>query len=395
MRVLVSAGEASGDEHAALVLDSLKSMESTLEVRGMAGAACSTRGMTLDVEYAGAAGVLGFAGPLKNSLKLYQAFKQLSRVLHEWRPDVLLLVNFSDFNLRLAKKARELRVPTLFYIPPQLWAWRRGRVESIKENVGLVASIFPFEVEFYREHGYKNVVYVGHPFVDVIRGRKRGDRESLMKEWGMDPSEDYIVFYPGSRTGEVKRHLPLCIDAFSRLKGIQGAIAVAAAQRRYIEEYGLPDALHLVHGDAFDVMSHAKAGLIKSGTSNLQAAFAGLPFSMFFKTDPLSAALVKRLVKIPGYSIVNIIRQGSVREILQGECNGAELALEARRLLEDELYRERLKEGYREVVDALSTFDPLPLFAGSGSATERVARLVRLVAGAEAYTTACSVIRGL
>jgi len=384
MRVLVSAGEASGDEHAALVLDSLRMVESSVEARGMAGQACASREMTVDVDYAAAAGVLGFAGPLKNSLKLYRAFRRLSLTMQEWRPDVLLLVNFSDFNLRLAKTARELRVPTLFYIPPQLWAWRRGRVKVIKESVDVVASIFPFEAEFYRSNGYQKVVYVGHPFVDVVRAGKRGDRDELMRGWGMDPSQEYVVFYPGSRTSEVKRHLPLCIDAFSRLEGTQGAIAVAPAQRRLIESCTLPDNLYAVDGEAFDVMSHARAGLIKSGTSNLQAAFAGLPFSMFFRTDPLSAAVVKRLVKTPGYSIVNIIREGSVREILQTECTGAELAREAERLLHDEVYRERLKEGYREIVRALSAFDPLPLFEGSQGATERVARLVRQVAGAQA-----------
>lgn len=385
MRVLVSAGEASGDEHAALVVGALRLLEPKVQVRGMAGEAARRAGVELDVDYASAAGVLGFAAPAKNSFKLYSAYRQLTQLLFKWRPDVLVLINFSDFNLRLAKRAKEQGVRTLFYIPPQLWAWRSDRIKTIASSVDIVASIFPFERDFYLSRGYKDVVYVGHPFVDIVRERKVKERECLLNELGMDPGCRYFVFYPGSRTGEVKRHLHLCIETFLKIRssGLEGAIAVAPSQSVLIEQQKgrLPEGLHLVYGDAFDVMSHAHAGLIKSGTSNLQAAFALLPFSMFFQIDSVSAAIVRRLVKTKDFSIVNLIREGSVREMVQSECEAGLLAQEARRLIDDEGYRNRLREGYKEVIDGLSAFDPFPMFSGSTSAAERVARLVRLLSG--------------
>ena len=374
LKIAFSAGELSGDEHLAAVIREVQKLQPNAQFQGMAGRNVRALGVETLVDSEVAASVMGFAEVVFALPRVVRAFKELESMLKRWRPDVLVVVDFADFNMRLVKKAHKLGIRTVYFIPPQVWAWRSGRVKAITENVDVAATIFPFEVEFYKKNGSQKAHFVGHPFANKIVAHPER-RLELLSKLGLDASLPTAVVLPGSRSGEVARHAPAVRESLDLLRqknpAVQAIIVVAPTQNPQVfaDFAGIRPWVRIVHGGAVDYMSVADVGLLKSGTSNLQAAFCGLPFVMFYRANPLSAALVKHFVRSRDFSIVNIIRPNSITELLQHECVGVRLANEAHKILENPAEQQRIRKNLAEVVERL-------VAEGGRTAYENVARIL-------------------
>jgi lipid-A-disaccharide synthase len=389
MKCVVSAGELSGDEHAARLVASLKMLVPDIELRGMGMRNLIAAGLHADVDAARGGSIMGFTEVLGGLGRARRTWRTMTALLTDWRPDVLVVVNYSEFNLRLARFASQLHIPTVFFIPPQVWAWRPGRVKTINECVDAVICIFPFEPAFYRGRGCDKAVFVGHPFVDLFREEYKvpADRTALIGAAGLDPERPVLVIFPGSRRKEIRNHLEFVRETFSRAAaetpGLQGLVVSASAE--WVPEFAarLADvpAMRVVHGDSLRYMQVADFGLIKSGTSNLQAAFVGLPFVMFYNGSYLTKFLVNCLAPhITQYSIVNIIKKNTVPEMaVPGLTAGKVLPL-LMPVIRDEAVRADLRDRFSQVVKMLSTPDNNSLFEGCATASERAARIVLDVA---------------
>jgi lipid-A-disaccharide synthase len=325
---------------------------------------------------------MGFAEVLLSARSVFHSFTQMASLLRNWRPHILVLVDYADFNLRLAAQAKRHGIPTLYYITPQVWAWRSGRIKKFVNLIDRAAVIFPFEPEVFREGGYNRATFVGHPFNDTIGSKQISapSREDFLRAHGLTPEKRIVSLFPGSRRSEIDRLLPSTLLTAEEIRQrdpeIEVCLGVAPAVRSLVEPRARSSNTRIISGQSIDLLRASDAALLKSGTSNLQAVFTDTPFSMFFKASRLTQFIVDRFVRIKEFSIVNVIRPGSVRELLQESASPSLLADEAIRLLNDESTRDSLRKNFLEIRRALSACEPLPLFDGSDSAAERTARLV-------------------
>ncbi len=384
LKVAFSAGEPSGDEHLARVLDALGKTTS-YEARGMGGRSVRELGCQTVVDCERHGSLMGFVEVALAARSVYQTFTTMTALLTSWKPDILVLVDYADFNLRLAKRAHALGIKVLYYITPQVWAWRRSRIQLFSRYIDRAAVIFPFEPAIFSEGGYDRAIFVGHPFSDTLAKHIDPDdsmRDSFFNEFSLDGTRKLLTIFPGSRSSEISRLLPVAIETARRLERrhpeVQICLGVAPAVAHKVRESlsSSKVTLSAIEGRSLDLLRYGDAALLKSGTSNLQAAFLDMPFSMFFKSSALSEFVVTHFVKIKEFSIVNVIRPGTVRELLQDFATPEALANEATELLFDETRRSCLLRGFAEVRSALGSPDPLELFSGCQTSAERTARLI-------------------
>ncbi len=356
LRVAVCAGELSGDEHGAALVRALKRRLPQADVRGMGGRNLRAEDVTTVVDSEKSASAMGFMELFGSLGKVLSALSAMKKFLREWKPQVLIVIDFPDFNIRLAKEAARLGIPVLYFITPKVWAWRAKRIEVLKKVTKASAVIFPFEEKFFQDRGYGEAFFVGHPYVDSPRfdPPTPDERRAFKTKLGLDPAKPLLSVFPGSRRAELKRHLLPCRDAVqllhSRHAEVQCVVCVAPTMnaeeiQRAFE--GVPVTIY--SGDSVELMRMSDAGLLKSGTSNLQAAFCDLPFTMFYVASPVSEAIVKYLVKRREFSLVNIIRPGSIREFLQKEVRPETLVREMEKLLYDAEYRAKMRSNLSEV----------------------------------------------
>lgn len=383
MKVAISAGEASGDEHAAALVGAMKSINSNCVFRGMGGKHLKSKGMDLVVDASTDAGLMGFFPVLASLRRIHKSLQAMRGMLKDWAPDLLILVDYPDFNLRLARQAKQLGIPTFYYIPPKMWAWRAGRIRQFHRFIDRTALIFPFEKSFFESHNYANAFYVGHPFASQFTEppADHAAKSAFCEAHGLSPDSQIVAILPGSRRAEVEKLLPLSLEAIkllsARIPNVVGAIAVAdTISAEWIESQISPRSpVIVVKGATQDVLKNARVGLLKSGTSNLQAAFLHLPFVMFYQASALSAFIAKRLVSLKEYSPVNIIRPGTVPELLQKEVNPRRIADELAKILSSVTLQKEMIQGLQEVQNCLMACDETALFKGTHSAAERAARL--------------------
>ncbi len=337
LRVLVSAGEVSGDQHLARVVRALRHARPDVELRGMAGADSAAAGVSLDVDCYRAGAAMGFIEVARSASSIIRSFRTMVGLLKSWQPDVLLLVDYPDFNLRLAKKARRLGVKVFYFIPPKVWAWRRGRVKTIASCVDRIAAIFPFEPEFYRQHGFANVDFVGHPLSELIQTVSP-----------TEPRDNALLLLPGSRKHEVEKILLPMVKAYVRLQAeVPDLVArVLVAPNLDIEWISslvrpvvAPDIyrrIEWIRGDTLHLMQRARIAVLKSGTCNLEGAIAGVPFVCVYSGSLVAKLIVSSLVPLKEYSPVNIIRSGTVTELMQLNLSDLDIANELEKLIETE-----------------------------------------------------------
>ena len=358
--IMVVAGEVSGDHHTAGVVAEIMRRVPNANVFGMGGSRLKAAGMELVVDSEKSASVMGLTELFGSALSIIQAFRSLVRAAEIRRPDVAILVDFPDFNLRMAKALKRRGIAVVYFISPQLWAWRRGRIHQIRRNVSKVLPIFPFEEAFYHRHGV-DAEYVGHPFLD--RTPTTQSNEAFLQKIGLDPTRPVLALLPGSRKSEVERLLTPMIEAFRLLKiarpGLQAMLPVAdTLDINWVRSQldGIPD-LVAVSGQAREVLQAGTVGVVASGTATVEAALARIPFVVVYKLSPFSYAGARRLITgVSNVGMVNLIAGRTiVEELLQEHVNGEEIAREIEVLLGDARRRETMRAELGLIEQTLST----------------------------------------
>ncbi len=375
LRVVISAGEVSGDQHLARVVRSLKAIDPSVEVRGMGGKECREAGAELVVDCYKSGAAMGFLELFRSFRGIFSSFSSMSSLVRTWKPHLVLLADYPDFNLRLAKVAKAAGSKVLYYIPPKVWAWRAGRVEAIKRSVDHIAAIFPFEKEWYQQRGFNAVTYVGHPLTDQNKAAT-----------GEHTRVDKIVLMPGSRKFEIERMLLPMLQAFERVRVSQpGLQAVVMLADNMSEEWAKscaatavsPETMSAVSwkkGGVIEEMRHARAGILKSGTCNLEGAIAELPFVCVYSGTLLAKMIIKAFVNLQEYSPVNIMKAGTVPELMRVRQNTADLERELLRVLQDGPVRNKMIGDLRDVRAALFSFE-----SSSGQSETVAGRVAALV----------------
>jgi len=366
---MLVAGEASGDLHGATLARALTSLEPGIALVGMGGSRMEAAGVRL-LHGIDRAGVVGGTEVLGRLPALVRILRDLGHRLAELRPRALVLIDFPEFNLRLARRARAERIPVVYFMAPQVWAWRRGRLQTMARDVTRVLAVFPFEVGLYQDAGVP-VDFVGHPLLDVLPPIARAAaRAGLAAE-----DEQLVGLLPGSRVAEVQRHLGVLLGAAQKILGresrVRFALPLAATIRAADVEGSIRDtglAVQVLRGEAYRVMAGADLLLLASGTATLEAACYGTPMVVLYRLSRLSYALARLLVRgVSHISLPNIIAgRGVVPELIQGQATPARLARAALALLRDGEARARQQAVLREVRARL----------GQSGAGERAARAV-------------------
>ena len=368
-RILISAGEASGDLYAGAVTRGIKQLNPEAEVFGMGGDCLREAGgeVLFDIKDHSLMGFVEVLKKLPDVWKLRNAFIDL---MEKRKPDVLLTIDYPGFNMRLAKLAKERGINVVYFIAPQVWAWRPGRAADVAKVTDKIACIFPFECDFYKSYG-ANIEFIGHPLVDTVKpSLSRKEAEELA---GKRTGHPLILLMPGSREMEIQRLLPVMLDAVKILKQkrpeLDFAIPRAATIAKEILEDSVRQAglnIRLIEGHNYDVMSVADLAIVTSGTVTLEAAMCGLGCEILYKSSPVSFWIAKRVVKIPNIGLPNIVAGRQIEpELLQDDCTPDKIASTALELLEPERFAQ-LQRDLLEVKEKL----------GEPGAVKRVAELV-------------------
>jgi lipid-A-disaccharide synthase len=375
--IMMSAGEASGDLHGATVCRALKRLDPHIHLVGMGGSRMRAEGMEILVDPTAHAGV-GTSEVIGRIPSLFRAYRLLVRRLRKDRPHALVVIDFPEFNLRLARQAKRARVPVVYFLPPQLWAWRSGRIRQMASRVTQVLAAFPFERDLYEKAGVP-VVYVGHPLLDAVPLAL--DKADARERLGMDASRILVGLLPGSRREEVENLLPPMLEAATRLTASNGkrtfVVGLApTVSRATIDEFikrAAAPPVNVVQGLTHDVMAAADVLLVASGTATLEAALLGTPMVVCYRVSRLTEVVGRLLTQIPWISLPNIVaRRTVVPEILQANVTGTRLAAEAERLLEDAPLAAAQRASFKDLRERL----------GEPGVGERAARVILKVAGA-------------
>ena len=372
-KILISAGEASGDIHAAAVTAALKRIDSTTEVFGMGGDELRAAGgeVLFDIKDHG---VMGFVEVIKKLPDLFKLRREFARVMDERKPDCLVVVDYPGFNMKLAKLAHDKGIPVVSYIAPSAWAWNKGRAKNVAKIVDKVACIFPFEYDVYKEAGAP-VEFVGHPLVDIVHPTmERAEAEAWV---GKVPGRPLVLLMPGSRLMEIERMLDVILEGAKLLKKqmpeVQfampraGTIPIEMLQGK-IKASGLD--VKITEGHNYDLFSVADLALATSGTVTLEAAMCGLPSVILYRTSAITAFIARRVINIPNIGLPNIVAGRQILpELLQEELTPAKLAATAVELLAPER-RPQLEANLAYMKERL----------GEPGAVKRVAQLILRIA---------------
>ena len=361
MRIFLSAGEASGDVYGAWLIDALRQQlrergdTDQPEFFGVGGEAMQQAGCDLVVN-AHQIAVVGLAEVVRHLPRIYGLFNEVVREIERRSPDVAVLIDFPDFNLRLARQLHKRGIPVVYYVSPQLWAWRQSRVELIRRYVRKMLVIFPFEAKFYAQHGIA-AEFVGHPLADAAANTTT--REEFASRFGLDEAETWIALLPGSRKGEVSRIFPTLLEA-AQLLGPDYVYIVPVAStlsepwmRSFVPaEFSVRV---VFTDDAQATLAHARVAAVASGTSTLQAALIGTPFVMVYRVAELSWKLGRQLVRVDRFAMPNLIAERDVvPELVQGELTAERVVSGLKGLLPEGRERSAMIEGFCDIRHRLS-----------------------------------------
>ena len=379
LRLMIVAGEPSGDAHAAALVRALRDEAplTQFEFFGATGALMRKAGVE-EIVRADELAIMGIIEVGRVLPKFWRAYRRLRRAATERRPDAVVLVDWPEFNLRLARSLRHRGLRVIYYISPQLWAWRSYRVRNIRRDVDLLLAILPFEPGWYKERGVEHVRFVGHPLVGEVRARST--RAEFCARHQLDATRPLIALLPGSRHKELERILPPMLDAVSLLSqsraDAQFVIALApgretAEAQAHVDAAGrgglrLPGALRIIKHETREALAAADAAAVASGTATLEAAMLTTPLVIVYKESPVNWHTLGRLITAEHYGLVNLIAgERLVTELMQSELNGERLAHELDTLLDDNRNR-ALRERLRETTELL----------GAGRASQRAASAI-------------------
>jgi lipid-A-disaccharide synthase len=354
-KILVSAGEASGDLYASLVVAALRRLSPQADFFGCTGPRLRAAGVRTVVDAASLA-VVGLLEVVSHIPRIHREYRKLLAAAEVERPDLAILTDSPDFHLRVARQLHRHGIPVVYLVAPQAWAWRKGRVKQMRRDVSRLLCIFPFEKEFFTREGV-NTTYIGHPLAGLVRPSL--SRDEFFRKHRLAAGRPLIAVLPGSRRGEAARHLPALLDAAGRLYRQQAVNLVLPASATtgvaFFEERVGRSPIRVIEGESWDAMAHSDVALAASGTVTVEAALLGTPMVTFYKVSPLSWLAGKFLVRVPFYCMVNLIAgRAVVPELMQSQMTGETIAFEAQRLLTNETARSEMKAGLSEVREKLS-----------------------------------------
>jgi len=377
-KILISAGEASGDLYAASLAVALRARIPELEFFGCAGPRMQAAGVRPVVDAASLA-VVGLVEVVSHIPRIYGEYRKLARAARDERPDLAILTDSPDFHLRLARRLKRLGVPVVYLVAPQAWAWRKGRLPAMRRVTDRLLCIFPFEEEFFRKHGIETT-YIGHPLSILVR--PSFSKMEFFARHRIPEDCPLIAVLPGSRRAEAARHLPDLAEAvrlIARQKPVSVVVGLPAGKfiRAGLAEYEqfrqrIPGAsIQVIEGETWDVLAHADLALAASGTVATEAAVLGTPMVTFYRVTALSWLIGKLLVDVPFYSMVNLVAgRAIIPELIQNDMSGERLAAEALRLLNDPSARNLMRRDLGDVARKL---------AGIGDPIGRAAEVVETI----------------
>lgn len=363
--ILLLAGETSGDLHGARLAAALKMRIPGVRMVGLGGPEMAAQGVELMAGLDRLA-VMGFAEVVRHLPFFWGLERKIKKLIRSGDVDLVLPIDYPGFNLRMTRAAADAGVPVLYYISPQVWAWKAGRTRILAQHADRLAVILPFEVGFLRSRDV-DAEFVGHPLVEALEEFDLPSREAFCQRHGLDPDREILALFPGSRRQELERHLDAFVGAAGILAeerpGLQPVLARAGGvPEGVLEETGLP-----VVDDGRSLLRHARGALVKSGTTTLEAALAGVPFVVAYRTSPLTYQLARRLVKVDHVALANLVaEEGVVPELLQDRVNPEALAEALSPLLADSSAREEVLQGLQVIQERLGK---------GGGASDRVAEL--------------------
>jgi len=372
VRIFLSTADASGDLHAAALVEALRKRVPELDVFGLGGSELARAGFRPVVAQSEIA-IAGLTEVLGRAPRVLGAYARLRRALTAERPELAVFVDSPDLNLPLASVAKRSGVPVLYYVAPQVWAWRAGRVRKLARRTDQVAVIFPFEEAFLRAAGVR-AAFVGHPLVDRLAPlRFERDRSELARGLGLDPARPVLGLLPGSRHNEVERNWPLFRDTAALLHDAipELQVQLVVAPTLAAEDFGAPPWLRVVRGRSHEAMAASTCLISAAGTATVEAAILAVPLVVAHRTSPLTFELARRLATVSSSCMVNLIAgEGIVPERIQAQARPAALASLAGRLLRDPAARAEMQRGLERAVAKL----------GPPGAAERVADLALALA---------------
>ncbi|MFK7969523.1 MAG: lipid-A-disaccharide synthase [Bacteroidia bacterium] len=316
MKLYILAGEDSGDLHASKLMEALRGLDKSWEFRGIGGDKMITQGLD-HIAHIKDVNFMGFFEVVQHLGTIRRMFRKVKEDLLQWKPDAILLVDYPGFNLRMAPFIKEeLGIPIIYYISPQLWAWKKGRVKTIRKYVDKMMVILPFEKDFYAEE-HVEADFVGHPLLDVIP--PLGER---------NPEPGLVALLPGSRKQEIQRMLPVMLSLPARFPDLNFIVAGAPSQSPEFYHSIIGDArVSLVQNDTYELLKRAETAVVTSGTATLEAGLFGVPEVVVYKAHPISYLIGKRLMQVAHMSLVNLILdRRAVPELLQSQFNPDTLA---------------------------------------------------------------------
>jgi lipid-A-disaccharide synthase len=342
--ILISAGEASGEMHGAQLIEALRRRDASLEFFGVGGdrmraAHCDTVVDAKDLA------VVGISEIVSHLPKIYGLFRRLIAEADRRRPALAIVIDSPAFNWRVARQMHKRGISVAYYVCPQFWAWRQGRVRLLRKYIDKALVIFPFEERFYRDRGV-DTSFVGHPLADL--SPPSIGREAYAATYKLDAAKTWITLMPGSRMKEVRMNLPTMLDSAAKLgSGYEFLLPIAPTlDRGFLESLiGSHDSIRLV-SEALPALAHSRAGIIASGTATVEAAMMGTPFVMVYRVSPLTHLLGRSRVKVPHFAMVNLIAgMEIVPELVQNDFTANKVVARLREILPEGVERDRMIEG--------------------------------------------------
>jgi lipid-A-disaccharide synthase len=363
MRYYLIAGERSGDLHAGNLVKSLKKYDPNAYLRGFGGEFMSNEGVDLAVHYKDLA-FMGFVELLTKLNKISYYIRKCKEDILVFKPDVIILVDYGGFNRKIAKFGHEQGIKVFYYIPPKVWAWYQSRALDLKQTVDKMFVILPFEKEFFKKFDW-DVDYVGNPVLDAVKVHQSDP--GFLQQYHIDDQKPLIALLPGSRTQEVLKIVPLLASVAKKIPQYQfGVAAIADLDKTLYGELNRLPNVTFVYEQTYDLLQHARAAVVTSGTATLETALFKVPQVVVYKTNPLTYWAARWLIKVPFISLVNLIAgREIVKELIQEQAN-VEAVSKALSELIDGPARDQMMQGYEAIIQLLDT----------GSASDNTARLM-------------------
>lgn len=368
-KILVIAGEASGDMHGAALVEELLIEDSSIQAVGIGGDKMIAAGVNTLFHIKDMA-FLGMLEVLKHLPFIFKVEKEIIQLVKKEKIKLAVLIDYPGFNLRIAKKLKSLGLKVVYYISPQIWAWRKGRIKKIRKRVDKMLVVFPFEKEMY-EKGNVPVEYVGHPLVERIDSYNFISKSELLDNLKLESDKEVLLVLPGSRKHEIEKLLPELTKAAEKLSAnlnMQTVIACADnLDESYLQNFVNNDSMTIAKGNTYNLLKHSKFGIIKSGTSTLEAAIFSLPFVAVYSTSRFTYELAKRLVKVSNIAMPNIIAgKEIVKEFIQDDLNADSISNYCEELINNKDRMSELVDNLRSVKNKL----------GGSGASQNAAKII-------------------